>query len=211
MINNQPGASPAYPLGTNDVTEIRVIGDVIGPDPDYVFDFDDMFNESRTWPDYEATTMTDFTPPTLFTHATSLGGAEFLIRASTTGATVCFIYWGNESGMPKVARMADEGGGLYSYTIFGPVGEPYVIAQDSNLNTARRDVIVTMPGDFDGDADVDVDDYNFLAGCFSGPGGGAPLPCNKADFDNDDDVDLLDLATFSTHYSGGPQQPADSR
>jgi len=173
-----------------------------------VFDFDDLFNENRTWPDYEATTMTDFAPPTLFTHVTSLGGAQFLVRAASTGAVACYIYWGDVGGMPKVARMA-RSGDVYSYTISGPVGHVYVIAQDGNLNTRRRDVPISMPGDLDGDGDVDTDDYASLAACTTGPLGAAPPMCRQADFDGDGDVDLLDLATFSTHYSGPLPSPAD--
>ena len=54
-----------------------------------------------------------------------------------------------------------------------------------------------VPGDFDGDLDVDGDDYAQFASCFTGPGGG-PLPpgCLPGDFDADDDIDCDDWAEF---------------
>jgi hypothetical protein len=58
----------------------------------------------------------------------------------------------------------------------------------------------TVPGDLDGDGDVDLDDYARFAGCLNGPEVSAPPPgCNPADFETadlngDGDVDLEDCA-----------------
>jgi hypothetical protein len=52
-------------------------------------------------------------------------------------------------------------------------------------------------GDFDGDSDVDSNDYAQFAGCFTGPGGGPIGPeCFAADFDADGDVDCDDFEQF---------------
>ncbi|MCK4660502.1 MAG: thrombospondin type 3 repeat-containing protein [Phycisphaerae bacterium] len=72
-------------------------------------------------------------------------------------------------------------------------------------------------GDFDGDGDVDLDDYAALADCLAGPGAmpAPPLPecagtCLRVfDFDTDGDVDLKDFAAF-TLGSGGKQPRIDS-
>ncbi len=60
-----------------------------------------------------------------------------------------------------------------------------------------------LDGDFDGDGDVDLNDFGFFAECVSAPGGGLILPCCTClDFDGDDDVDLSDFAEFQTRFSG---------
>ncbi len=71
--------------------------------------------------------------------------------------------------------------GDYTLTLSGPscaLGEP-------------------VPGDFDGDGDVDTDDFNQLASCFTGPGGGPIDPgCEAGDLDGDGDVDCDDWDLF---------------
>ena len=56
-----------------------------------------------------------------------------------------------------------------------------------------------LDGDFDGDGDIDLDDFSFLPGCLAGPdmiyGDGG---CAAFDFDDDRDVDLDDWAGFQT-------------
>lgn len=69
-------------------------------------------------------------------------------------------------------------------------------------------VFVPIPGDFDDDGDVDLDDYAFLADCLAGPNT-SPTPtiatsgdCLDAfDFDSDTDVDLSDAGAFQTFFS----------
>ncbi len=72
-----------------------------------------------------------------------------------------------------------------------------------------------MPGDFDGDGDLDLADYVVLANCFGGPdvvptgpvccptGGEPPEPCNSpGDFDRDNDIDLADVLEFQFRFTG---------
>jgi len=69
-----------------------------------------------------------------------------------------------------------------------------------------------IPGDFDGDGDVDLADYAFLADCLAGPGvPPAPTPptaveeCLSAfDFGADNDVDAQDFAEFQAVFTGQP-------
>ncbi len=60
-------------------------------------------------------------------------------------------------------------------------------------------------GDFDGDADLDLDDYSFFRECLSanGPGSDAWAGCLFADMDEDGDVDLQDFALFQRAFTGG--------
>ena len=64
-----------------------------------------------------------------------------------------------------------------------------------------------LPGDFDGDGDVDLSDFATFALCFSNGATTPPPGCSESDFtacdlDDDDDVDLTDFATFALHFTG---------
>lgn len=62
--------------------------------------------------------------------------------------------------------------------------------------------------DFDGDGDVDADDFAFLSGCRTGPAVGPPASgCEAADLDGDGDVDHDDFGRFQRCYAGAGQAP----
>ncbi len=57
-----------------------------------------------------------------------------------------------------------------------------------------------LPGDYDGDGDVDLDDYRVLYFCLFGPDRDPGGDCRPFDFDFDDDVDLADFVAFQTYF-----------
>ena len=58
-------------------------------------------------------------------------------------------------------------------------------------------VSMQLPGDADGDHDVDLEDYTEFAACMTGPDAGPPATgCGLFDFDSDNDVDLEDYRAF---------------
>ena len=65
-----------------------------------------------------------------------------------------------------------------------------------------------VAGDFDGDGDVDWDDYISFEECISGPAEGTLIVIPTAqcrivfDFDDDRDVDVVDYAAFQTAWTG---------
>lgn len=74
-----------------------------------------------------------------------------------------------------------------------------------------------IPGDVDGDHDVDLDDHAVLYACLTGPDQEASPECTNADVDLDRDVDLADFVALSGAFTGalprfdyGPS-PRDSR
>ncbi len=59
-----------------------------------------------------------------------------------------------------------------------------------------------FPGDFDGDADIDLVDADLFADCLTGPAGTLVAGCEAADADHDNDVDLGDFATVQNLFTG---------
>lgn len=61
--------------------------------------------------------------------------------------------------------------------------------------------------DFDGDNDVDVEDFGYFQNCLGQTGVLAPPGCESADLDGDGDVDPSDLARFRSCFSGPGMLP----
>jgi hypothetical protein len=59
-----------------------------------------------------------------------------------------------------------------------------------------------VPGDANGDGDVDLDDYAALPNCVTDPGGTVGAECEWADLDGDGDCDLADFAIFAAVFTG---------
>lgn len=63
-------------------------------------------------------------------------------------------------------------------------------------------VLAAVPGDLDGDGDVDLADYLALLPCVSGPGQPVATGCEDADLDGDGDSDLADLVRWQGEFTG---------
>ncbi|MGB2985230.1 MAG: M14 family zinc carboxypeptidase [Phycisphaerae bacterium] len=72
-----------------------------------------------------------------------------------------------------------------------------------------RGVCEGIAGDYDGDGDVDYDDFEQFELCFTGPGGGVLPECAIFDFDADEDVDCDDWSLFEVIWTGPPVDPPD--
>ncbi len=59
-----------------------------------------------------------------------------------------------------------------------------------------------FPVDVDGDADFDLDDYNVIVACMTGPGASHLPGCETSDLDGDGDCDLYDSGLFQRAFTG---------
>jgi hypothetical protein len=78
-------------------------------------------------------------------------------------------------------------------------GQPRVIYGRIDIGADE----VLIPGDCDGDNDIDLTDFANFQLCYTGlDGGPVEVDCLCSDFDNDGDVDLTDFATFQVAFTG---------
>jgi hypothetical protein len=66
---------------------------------------------------------------------------------------------------------------------------------------------ITVPGDFDGDQDVDGQDALVLIDCLAGPSAPLSPECVNADLDGDHDSDQTDFGLFQRCMSGNNVTP----
>lgn len=59
-----------------------------------------------------------------------------------------------------------------------------------------------LPGNCDGDEDVDMEDFGTFAGCMAGPTQAPATGCECTNCDGDDDVDLADFAQMQAAFTG---------
>jgi len=71
------------------------------------------------------------------------------------------------------------------------------------MATTQLALAPPVPGDIDGDGEVDAADAAALLTCVSGPEIAAPPDCAAADLDADTDVDLADVGTLQRLMTGG--------
>ena len=137
-------------------------------------------------------------------------------------ALIAAVAWGQDFTLDW--RTADGGGEMWctggEFELSGTIGQTdatgFVMTNGTLEVTGgfwvQVAVYPAVPGDFDNDGDVDLDDYAVLADCLAGPGaspnpslpGVTPQDCLDAfDFDAaDGDVDAADFSAFQEVFTG---------
>lgn len=83
------------------------------------------------------------------------------------------------------------------------LGGPFYSEEHFYLQVAPPGSTVLVPGDFDSDGDVDVEDFGRFQTCVSGPEVAQTDPaCDGARLDSDSDVDQQDFGLFQRCFSG---------
>lgn len=207
-IHNQQFVSPGYPLGTSDAARIRVVGDNInrevnraGPRPEY--DYHDVYDPDRNWPDWALNKMADLQPPTVRKVTFVDQGAEtdLIVELDADDAVAVYAYYGSDAtaaGAPFCVGLTPDTKNTWTGLLPAEARVVKIVAQDANLNTASS----TNKTDFDSDGDVDLEDFGYFQTCLSGKGVPCTPACQIADFDGDGDVDNADYTIFKTYLSG---------
>jgi uncharacterized lipoprotein YddW (UPF0748 family) len=87
------------------------------------------------------------------------------------------------------------------YDGYADVIRSAVLVERAGFTEANLALGDWLPGDYDVDGDVDLDDYGYYALSMTGPGGG-PIPAggDVFDFDLDADVDVRDFQVFQESF-----------
>jgi uncharacterized lipoprotein YddW (UPF0748 family) len=107
--------------------------------------------------------------------------------------------WGIATGADQTVVIHYDLSGLQlpgQYTATITIADPAAVNSPATLPVRLTLKWPGVPGDFDGDEDVDLDDFGFFQICLTGTAGGVPAGCEKANFDNDNDVDQIDLKNY---------------
>jgi len=120
-----------------------------------------------------------------------------VLRGETAGGPYEFV---GESAVPIFHDLLLRTGQTYYYVVQA-VGDDCVLSATS----AEAAGTVPIPGDFDGDGDVDLSDFTQFQLCFGGstnPPAATCPPGVDADLDGDGDVDLADFLIFQQNFTG---------
>lgn len=167
-IHNQQFVSPGYPLGTSDAARIRVVGDEINRQvnragENYEYRYHDIYDPSRTWPDWELNRMNDLHPPLVWnvTLLDQEDQSEVIVELDDDDAVAVYAYYGSDSaadGAPFCLGLTAGAKNTWTGLLPADTGELTVVAQDANLNTAS----------WSNGAAVDGFEYNVLESSFVG-------------------------------------------
>jgi len=124
-----------------------------------------------------------------------------IVRYAARGGAFRQLHY---NGVPLTPSFIDgsslrshQGGGLFRSVIYG-------------ATSAELQILFAEEGDADGDQDVDITDFNFLASNFDPTGGSGPHDWTHADFDGDDDVDITDFGFLAANFAPNGYGVSDS-
>lgn len=141
-ITNNANQPSYWPIGTSDPAKVCIIGDtpIDGTTFGRLSDFDDHYDGVRSWPDWEATTLYDITPPEFVSAAIVADNAtgDNLLRAYVENAHVVYFHYetGNPDDPTNIIRLG-KNGNVHSAMVSSAVTDGLFVAQDEYFNTTR--------------------------------------------------------------------------
>jgi hypothetical protein len=137
----------------------------------------------------------------LYDHATlsaSNDGTSWVAVWDHEGDTISDASWVAQSY--NMSAVADGHAAVYLRWTMGPtdsiVNYPGWNIDDVEIWATRT----TLPGDYDENGVVDVEDFAGSVGCYAGPAGGLDPGCERVDMDLDGDADLFDWGVYQTVF-----------
>ncbi len=141
--------------------------------------------------------------------ATRVSTSAMLSWAAGSGATTHKVYFGTTH--PPTFKTEQSGttynpGALSRLTLYyWRIDE--VNAGGTTTGDSWMFTTTLVPGDFDGDGDVDLADFGYLQRCYSGSDTPPEAGCENANLDGDNDVDEADFEVFKNCLGGADQPP----
>ncbi len=134
----------------------------------------------------------------------AVGGSVFFSVSATGGAL--WVQWrkdgvdlpGQTSLFLILTDLQCEDAGVYD----AMVGNLCMSVKSDGATLTVQPCPGSLPGDSDGDGDVDLVDFAGFLSCVSGPGEIPPSSCDVFDFEPDGDVDLHDAGAFQLAFTG---------
>jgi hypothetical protein len=116
-------------------------------------------------------------------------------------------YEGGSSSVPTLQQLGGANTAAAKYYLLDNNYSVGAVADATGSTIEPRDFaplsgFVGVSRDFDGDHDVDDDDLDALAACWSGPDTDVASDCAAKDLDRDNDVDATDYVLFQPCMSG---------
>lgn len=157
-------------------------------------------------------------PPTITAHpgplALRVGQPAVLSVAVSSSAPLSYVWFKNDQPLAEGGQYAGTATAtlIVSPVKTGDLGNYRCLVINSAGETLSDPAALTIHsfGDFDGDEDLDLEDFARFQVCLSGPGVEQADPaCDAARLDNDWDVDQADLSIFRRCMTspGTPIQP----
>ncbi len=154
--------------------------------------------------------------------AAGVNGNQTNNNASLSGAAYVFVRSGTSWSQQAYLKASNaDAGDYFGWSVANSLDTVVVGAFFENSgatgvngNQAGNNVVdagaayvftgfTALPGDCDGDGDVDLTNYAAFPACATGPAAGPPAPpCGCFDVNLDDTVDLLDFADIQTAFTG---------
>ncbi len=139
---------------------------------------------------------------------TNPAAAEFVgttVRFKTTGYPtgptdgILVVDKHNAPGTADSYRHTGLARGTYYYALFAHDAFHYASPALVTVNV--------LPGDFDGDTDIDQSDFAHIQNCYSGDAMPYGTGCDDTDLDDDGDVDITDFNAFLPCLAGADHTP----